>query len=102
MTYERTLLRVDGEEAVVETYPRQFDDVPFEYVFRRGGNVWVLKQPRHQYTDHALDYARKELDRRIVEVCLPVTQTTLGEYVESAPPSDDKAVRVASPTTTAD
>ena len=84
MTYERTRVEVDGEEAVVETYPRQFDNVPFEYAFRRGGDAWVLKQPRHQYTDHALDYAREELDERVVEVCLPIAQTTLGEYTEDS------------------
>jgi len=97
MTYERTRVQVDGEEAVVETYPRQFDDVPFEYAFRRGGDAWVLKQPRRQYTDHAIDYARKELDERIVEICVPVEQTTLSKYVESACPSDGEAVGAASP-----
>jgi len=100
MTYERTRLRVDGDKAIVETYPRQFDDVPFEYALRRAGDAWVLEQPRYQYTDHVIDYARKELDERIVEVCVPVAQTTLSEYVESARP--DEGVGAASPTTTAD
>ena len=84
MTYERTRVEVNGEEAVVETYPRQFDDVPFEYAFRRGGDAWVLKQPQHQYTNHVLNYAREELDERVVEVCLPIAQTTLSEYTEGS------------------
>lgn len=101
MTYERTHLRVDGEVAVVETYPRQFDDVPFEYAFHRGGDAWVLKQPRHQYTDHALNYAREELDERVVEVYLPVAQTTLGEYLESDRAPDNERHGVTASTTTA-
>lgn len=84
MTYERTRVQIDGEEAVVETYPRQFDDVPLEYAFRRDGDTWVLKQPRHQYTDHVLDYARDELAERVVEICLPTAQTTLGEYTDGS------------------
>jgi hypothetical protein len=80
MTYERTHLRVDDEKVIVETYPRQVDDVPLEYRLRRAGNAWVLEQPRHQYTDHVLDYARQELEGRVAEVCLPITQTTLPDH----------------------
>ena len=89
MTYERTRIRVDGAEAVVETYPWQFDDVPFEYRLRRVGHVWVLDQPREEYTDHAIDYARREMDEDVVEVHVHPAQTGLADY-ESDHPSDDE------------
>jgi hypothetical protein len=96
MTYERTQLRVDGETAVVETYPRQVDDVPLEYRLRRADNAWVLKQPRHHYTDHVLNYAQQELEGRVVEVCLPVTQTSLPDHTTGHPTDVGRATSTVS------